>query len=469
MRLPSVLLLIALGCLAAGAEDWPRFRGPNGSGVSEATGLPVEFGPARNLLWKTPVPAGHSSPVLAGDRVLLTACEQDRLITLCLDRDTGRVLWRAAVTRGRSEHHHANNGPATPSPVTDGRSVYAFFPDFGLISYTLDGREMWRLPLGPFRNYKGMGSSPILARESLVLVCDQDVGSFMLSVAKDTGAIRWRKDRSEIPGNGHSTPVVYQDAAGANLAVLGATELAGYRLETGEKVWWVTGLPIQPKSSPVVAVAPDGRVTVYVSVAGADEGANPETMPFSRLLSSLDANKDGRITREEMGSYIQGDRDGDGVLTEKEYDAFMAGGAAVNALFAVRTEGRGGLTGTGGVWRYRKGLPLGPSPVLSRNVLYLVKEGGIVTALDSGTGDVVGRARLHGALDNYFASPVVADGKLYLASLSGKVSVLRADRNLELLAVNSLDDECFATPAVGPGRLYVRTRSALYCFGERRP
>ena len=452
--------------LLAHALEWSRFRGPNGSGVSEATGVPVTFSPVKGLLWRTSLLPGHSSPVLAGDRVFVTGFEPDRLVTLALSAETGKVLWRGELPRARTEHLHANNSPATPSPVTDGANVYAFFQDFGVVAYGIDGKEKWRLPLGPFRNYKGMGASPILSGGVLVLACDQDVGSFLLAIDSHTGAVRWRTERTEIPGNGHSTPAVYESRQGTQLIVLGATQITGYRLDTGAKVWWVGGLSIQPKTSPVVTTDGAGRAVVYVLAPGSGEGPSTKLPPHSELLPSLDKNKDGRVTPEELGSWIQADADGDGVVSEREYTTFLSGGALPSVLLAIDPTGQGDLTETGVLWRYRRGLPLVPSPIVYRGSLYLVKEGGILTALDATTGALLKQVRLLGALDNYFASPVAADGKLYLTSQAGHVVVVRAKSDLEILAVNDLDEECFATPAVAPGRLYVRTRSTLWCFGE---
>ncbi|HJS73545.1 MAG TPA: PQQ-binding-like beta-propeller repeat protein, partial [Vicinamibacteria bacterium] len=157
-------------------QDWNRFRGPNGSGIAETTGLPIEFGPEANVVWKRALPAGHSSPVLTEDRIFLTAVEGDELFTYCLDRRTGNVLWRRRAPRERSEKLDRRNTPASPTPATDGEAVYVFFGDFGLLAYEADGKERWRLPLGPFDNAYGMGSSPIVVDDMVVLVCDQANG-----------------------------------------------------------------------------------------------------------------------------------------------------------------------------------------------------------------------------------------------------------------------------------------------------
>lgn len=171
-------MTLALGALlfwaprGAEAQDWPRFRGPNGSGVAEAAGLPAEFGPEKNVVWRTPLPPGHSSPVIAGGRIFVTAFEGDALLTIALDQETGKELWRKEAPRDRLTPLDQRNNAASPTPVTDGERVWVFFPDYGLIGYSARGEELWRAPLGPFVNLYGMGASPILAGDNVVLVCD---------------------------------------------------------------------------------------------------------------------------------------------------------------------------------------------------------------------------------------------------------------------------------------------------------
>src|ERR1043166_6671595 len=155
------------------AGDWTQFRGPNGSGIAESTKLPVEFGPERNVVWRTSLPPGHSSPVLTANRIFLTGVDRDKLLTVCLDRANGKILWKREAPRPRKEGMQETNSPASPSPVTDGSNVYVFFGDFGMISYSGERDERWRLPMGPFNNQNGHGSSPILAGGLLVLICDQ--------------------------------------------------------------------------------------------------------------------------------------------------------------------------------------------------------------------------------------------------------------------------------------------------------
>src|SRR5437764_1394170 len=195
-------LLIALLLFA----DWPQFRGPNASGVSDETNLPIEFGPDKNVVWKTALPPGNSSPAIAGDKIFLTAVEQEKLFTIALDRATGRILWHREAPRPRKQViERPANGPVSGTPATDGRNVYSFFQDFGLLAYGPDGNELWRIPLGPFLNPFGHGASPILTGNMLLMNCDQDVNSFLLAVEKNTGRVIWRTPRP-LAQRGYSTP-----------------------------------------------------------------------------------------------------------------------------------------------------------------------------------------------------------------------------------------------------------------------
>jgi outer membrane protein assembly factor BamB len=449
------------------AADWPQFRGMNARGVSETTGLPVEFGPSRNVLWKTDLPPGHSSPVLSTNRIFLTAFGENTLHVITLDRATGKILWRREVPRPREQELHKSNSPASPSVATDGENAYAFFTDFGLISYGSDGEERWRVPLGPFNNPFGMGASPVLANGKVIQVCDSETGSFAVAVDQKTGRTVWRVERPQMT-RGFSTPVLYKPPGGGLQAlVAGTNRLLAYDVDTGREVWWVRGLTWQLKPTPVV----DGDTAYVLGWAGGADQGNQEVLPsFTEKLAG-DANKDGKLAKEELGDpryekdFLEADLTRDGLIDESEWGKYREKRSSVNSVMAVKLGGSGDMTENNILWRYYKSLPNVPSPLLYRNVLYLMKEGGILTALDPAKGSVIKQGRLDGALDFYYSSPVAADGKIFTASQAGKVSVIRAGREWEVLAVNEMDDEVFATPAPVDGRLYVRTKSALYCFG----
>jgi len=159
----SFLILLTTVVVAGGATDeWSRFRGPNGSGVADVSGLPAEFGPTRNVIWKTDLPQGFSSPVVSGGRIYLTGFRDGKLLSLAIDRATGKVLWEREAPRDRREKLDSRNHPASPSAATDGERVFFFFADYGLLAYDVNGKELWRRPLGPFNNVYGMGASPIV-------------------------------------------------------------------------------------------------------------------------------------------------------------------------------------------------------------------------------------------------------------------------------------------------------------------
>jgi outer membrane protein assembly factor BamB len=163
-------------------REWLQFRGPNGTGVAEGFTLPAEFSAKKNLVWKTSVPFARSSPVVTADRIFITASEGDKLITLALNRKTGKVVWQRDVVRARHMPVYRANDAASPSPVSDGKRVFAFFAELGLIAYGPDGTELWRVPLGPFNSFYGMGGSPVLSGNTLVMVCDQRANSFIVAV-----------------------------------------------------------------------------------------------------------------------------------------------------------------------------------------------------------------------------------------------------------------------------------------------
>jgi outer membrane protein assembly factor BamB len=483
-------LLASAGVYAAGpssdtGKDWSRFRGQNGLGVSPATRLPTDFGPDKHVLWKTPLPPGHSSPVLTANRIFLTAHtpEKDtyKLLVIALERKTGKELWRREIPRVQPGRRENVNGPASPSPVTDGKNVYAFFQDFGLISFTDSGKERWRLPIGPFNMYYGFGASPILVDGMLILPVDQDLGAYLLAIDPNTGKQRWKIDRPHVI-SGYSTPTIFRPKdGGAQVIIPESFQLTSYSVKDGHKVWWVRGLACEMKS--VASVDGD---TLYINGWGMPQnqpGMQVATVPFDEGLKRYDKDGDGFVQRDEPakadpataspmdrmlrpGMFDAYDLDRDHKLNALEWDVFRAFLASENGLLAIKMGGEGDMTDTAVIWKYQRPVPQVPSTLLYEGVLFMVNDSGILLSFDPTTGKVLKEGRLKGAIDKYFASPIGADGKVWLVSQDGTVSVVSARGAWETIAVNPLGDEVFATPVPADGELFIRTTGALYAFSD---
>jgi outer membrane protein assembly factor BamB len=452
-----------------GAQEWPRFRGPNGAGASASTGLPETFGKEKNLRWRAPLVAGHSSPVLGTGTVFLTGADEEGLVVLSLAADTGAVRWEQRLDRVHEQEVFAANGSATPSPTTDGRNVFAFFPELGLISFDAEGGERWMLPLGPFVSFYGMAASPILAGNTLVLLCDQQQGSFLLGVDAATGKQRWRTERAGLIES-WTTPVLYPSAAPESVLVLGTFFVCAYSPATGAEQWRVGSVGYTPVCSPVLWERPEGAL-FFASVPFHAEGG---PMPsFESMASESDKDKDGKLAKAELAGSDMGphfgwaDANKDDFIDAREWKFICDGMSSQDyGLVALQLGGKEAKEAKE-LWRAKRGLPAIASPLLLDGILYLVKSGGMLTTIDALSGKELGFQRLEEAGGEYDASPVAADGKLFLASQEGRVTVLAAGPEPKVLSSCDLGETIHATPAIGAGALFVRTDAALYCFGAK--
>jgi len=427
----TLLAAVVLSSFAAVAENggkvwWPQFRGPNSSGVGEGR-PPVHFGPNQKLLWKAAVGSGLSSPIVWEGRIFLTEFDRTNkhLATVCIDRRTGKILWRRSVAAGEIEKVHELNSPAAPTPVTDGQRVYVYFGSYGLVSYDLNGNQQWEKQLPLPENPYGAVASPIVAGELLVLN-HQGKDSYLLGVNRRDGRTVWKTDRSLFQ-YGWSTPVHWRHDGIDEIVVLGGDfkpnqRLMAYNLADGAERWWVGGLPPCGKSTPVIGggllflAAPD------IILEPAAERRYPDR------TAQIYANNAARV-------------------------------------LAVRPGGSGDVSQSNIAWSERKGVPGVPSPLYYQGRLYTFQNGGIVSCRVANTGELVYSGRL-GELGYYYSSPVAADNKVYIASADGGVVVLDAGVELKILARNKLDGAILATPALVDGKIYVRTESHLYAFGN---
>lgn len=472
------LLYFLLCSPPALAADWPQFRGPNGCGVAEGDAeLPVKFGAGEGVAWSTPLPPGLSSPVLAGSRIYLTGLREKDLVTLALERSSGKLLWEKKAPAEKLEEVHSTSSPAASTPASDGERVVVFFGSFGLLAYDPDGKEIWRLPLGPFKNPFGASSSPILAGDLAILNCDQDQGSFLIAADKKTGRVRYRVERPEFP-RGFATPIIWDEGGIKQIVVPGTLHAKAYALDDGRELWSASGLARIVNPSPILG---QGLLFIASYSPGGDTTERISMPLFEEYAKVNDADKNGKLTESEIPAgemknrFLQLDADKDGFITKAEWENMARiFDAAKNSIVALRPgheekheEKKGAADKSGAkvevslAWQYDRGIPYVPSPLYYKGLIYMVKDGGILTALDAATGKVLKQARLP-AGGAYYASPVAGDGKVYLTSLGGEVAVVSAGPSWEVLASNPFNGErTAATPAIADGRLYVRTEKRL--------
>lgn len=478
----SLTAIVAAAFLAGtawGADDplaWPRFRGPDGAGVADGQKPPVRFGPDSNVQWKATVPSGLGSPIVAGDNLVLTAFDRGKLYTIAYRRADGKEAWRREAPAERIEPFLKGEGsPATATPATDGRRIVSYFGSCGLFCYDLAGKELWKLPMpvavtwGDF----GSGVSPILADGLVILVRDEMKKSRILAVDAADGSVRWEKPRQSRVG--YATPVLWDTPDGKQVVVAGHGRMIAYDLRTGDEKWFLPGMPTGPCTSPLVA----GGTLFYAgwSPGGPDDKENQmpswdsllklfdkdhdgalskaelQKTDMKDMFDSLDFNKDGKITRDEWGMLLK-------IIAEGK-----------NSVFAASPGGAGDISASHVLWRKEKGLPYIASAVVYRGQVVMVKDGGLVSAYDARTGKPVYVQERAVARGKYYASPVAANGHIYLTSLEdGVITVLKAGAaKPEVVAKNApLGERTSATPAIADDALYVRTATKLYALADKR-
>jgi outer membrane protein assembly factor BamB len=475
----NLIAVLTVGCLAGASlgEDqpltWPRFRGPNGSGVADEQRPPLAFGPELNVKWKVPIPSGLSSPIVAGANLVLTAFHCGKLYTIAYQRSDGKEAWRReAPAKEIEKYMKVEASPAASTPATDGHRIVSYFGSCGVFCYDLDGKEIWRYPMPTAATFtdNGSGVSPIIADGLIILVRDEAKGSRIMALSLADGSLRWEKARQST--NAYCTPVVWETPEGKQVVAAGHGRMIGYDLRTGDPRWFVGGMPASPCPSPVVA---DGKVFFAGwSAGGPDE---KHTLPtFDDLLKQADTDKDGALTKVEFQKTVYKDQfddldfNKDGKITRDEWDALLKSiYDGKSRVFALAPGGTGDISSSHILWQKAKGMPNISTAIVCGGQLVMVKTGGLVSAYDANTGREAYIQERVAAPGRYFASPVAANGRIYLTSLEdGAVTVLKAGTaKPERLAKNpKLGERVAATPALADNAIYIRTASHLYAFSE---
>lgn len=469
-------LVLAGWVSAADAPKWPQFRGPNGSGVAEEEKPPVEFGPEKNVKFKVPVLSGFSSPVVAGDKLFLTAFDGSKLYTVAYSTADGKELWRTEAPAKKIEAYHKTEGsPAASSVATDGKIVVSYFGSCGVFAYDLAGKQLWKYELETAQTPADFGSgvSPVLADGVVVLVRDTMKGSLILGIDAADGSKKWETKR-ESP-SAFCTPVVWENKGTKEVVAAGYGKMIAYDLKTGNETWSVAGMPSACCTSPLAA---DGFLYFAGWSPGDAEDKEFKMPTFDKLLEDADADKDGKLSKAESeksflnGFFDNNDANKDGYITRDEWDAqlkFMS--AAKNSAFCVKPGGKGDVTKTHVVWKATKGLPYVPTAVMYKGQMFLVKDGGLVTAYDAKTGKEVYANERSAAPGRYYASPVAANGHIYTVTLDdGVFTVFKAGEDSPEVVKKTpkLGERVAATPAIVDNTIYVRGAKHLWAFAEKK-
>ena len=409
-----------------------------------------------------------SSPIVADDKLVMTAFDGGKLYTIAYDRTDGREIWRTEAPAKRIEGFHKTEGsPAASTPATDGKLIVSYFGSCGLLCYDLTGKELWKVEMPPAELFGefGSGVSPIIAEDMVILVRDQKKNSRIYAFDLATGAIRWEHDRKSPLS--YCTPIVWNTSEEQQIVAAGHARIVGYDLKTGTEKWSASNVPSGCCSSPVIA----GNILFFAGgSSGESEDIEPQIPSFDSMLKDLDKDKDGALSRDEAEKASEGffdnqDANQDGRITRDEWEAIIElYSEGKNSDFALRLGGSGDVTESHVLWKQTKGLPFVPSAIAYRGEYIMVKDGGIVSAYDATTGvrTFQGRVAQPGT---YYASPVAANGHVYLTSLEGALTVLKVDAG-KIVVVGSakLGERTAATPAIADDTLFIRTEQYLYAF-----
>jgi len=417
-------------------NNWSQWRGPEGNGISAETNLPSEWSDTKNIKWKSPIPGrGHSSPVVWDNKIFLTTAVEGDIVpgakavehkdegkpfkhpdsvgadkkhifkVLCIDRDTGKILWERTAYEGTVyDDRHRKSSYASPTPATDGTYVFAYFGTEGLYCYDFTGKLIWKASPGPIATLgMGTGTSPVLFDNTVILQCDEDNGekSFILALDKKTGKEVWKTPRKVQVS--WSTPLIVRGPQRVEMITSGNELIISYDPKTGKELWRTKGHASNAIATPL---AGSGMVFVYA-------------------------------------------------------------GFPVKKTIAIALGGSGDLSDSKNiVWQYDKGTAYVPSSILYGDYVYLLSDRGIITCLEAKTGKIVYEGGRIPIPATFTASPVAFEGKILLTSEDGDTFVVKAGPKHEIIATNSLAEPVYASPAISDGMIFIRGEKNLYCIGK---
>ena len=404
----AILFTALLACFTTPvqAESWPCWRGPRGDGTCLEQDVPTIWDPA-GALWKVELPGkGHASPIVWGDRVCTVTAlpETKERVVLCLDRASGKILWRQTVVEGPLQKINKENSYASGTPATDGKRVYVVFrvgDDIVAAAHDLaTGKQLWLVRPGTHTGEWGFSNEPVLFRDKVIIDADSKGDSFLIALSRADGTTRWRVNRTN-KGISYSAPLIREMAGRMQLVQCGDRSVAGFDPETGKQLWIVDG-------------------------------------PSQEFVATP-------------------------VYSEKTGLVYISSSWPKRFLFAIRPDGTGDVTKTHVVWRDNRGAPYVPSLIVAGDYLLSVNSGGTAFCYEAATGNVFWQEKL----GRHHASPVLVNGLVYFINDDGQVNVIKPGQQFDRVAQYELGEECYASPAISDGQVFLRGFKHLFCIGRK--
>ena len=482
-----VALVATLLNTQTGLCDWPQFRGVNSSGKAMGD-APIEFSAGVNERWSVEIGKGHSSPCIHGDQIFLTSYDRSpaKLSVVSLDLTSGATNWTYDFEPDQFEKGHPSFNPASSSIACDGKHVVAYFGSYGLACLTTQGKLAWEMRMPTTKSYAGNATSPVIVGQRVILYRGNLVDHFLLAVDKKTGKELWRIPQEEpfaLELACTSVPIVHND----QLIVHSARSVQAFDIETGDQIW-ETKCATTATSTPILA---EDQVIIAAWNKMGEPALRPELPDFEKLLLQHDEDRSQTIEKQELpklmifhrpegaeapqnGASVRFrsvDKDKSGSIDLSEWTQYLKGieafrkGYDTHGLLAIPLTSNGRLSAKELRVLEEQGIPEVPSPLYHKGLIYMVKNGGLLTVVDLESGERTSRVRTKGR-GTHYASPIIIGNHLYSTAGDGTISVLSLGPTPEVLAVNKMDDLTYATPAYANKTLVVRTHSKVYAFGS---
>jgi len=404
---PFLLLALTLAVVPARAENWPTWRGPRLDGTSLETDVPTQWGHTDNIRWRTELPGGgHASPIVWENRIFTVAAdpESGERLLLCLDRQDGRILWKAAVVQAPMERKHSENSFASSTPATDGKRVFCTFLDGAEVvvaAYDMAGRQLWLKRPGTFSSVHGFSSTPILFEGKVIVNCDQDADGYLVAFAAEDGREVWRADRPNKTRS-YCTPLIRDVAGQTEMVLSGSKCVTSYDPRTGKLRWIMDG-------------------------------------PTEQFVASL-------------------------VYSDRAKLFMLTAGFPDHHILAIHPGGKGNVTSSAIAWRTVEGAAYVPSPIVEGDYFLVISDLGFAHCFETKTGNLLWKARM----SRHHASLVSAAGLVYFLNDKGVCHIVRPGPTYDLVATNELGEDTYASPAISQGDLFLRSDKALYCVSRSK-